>query len=87
VQFDNHWVALFCLSKIPELVDTVLLVLQVRPLVKDTVRCWNPKPLTISSQKKDVIFLHWYHHAVTLMYCWIAWVRCLNSILFPTAFL
>jgi elongation of very long chain fatty acids protein 6 len=53
VQFDNQWVALFCLSKIPELVDTALLVLQ----------------------KKPVIFLHWYHHAVTLLYCWIAWVR------------
>jgi hypothetical protein len=53
VQFDNQWVALFCLSKIPELVDTALLVLQ----------------------KKPVIFLHWYHHAVTLMYCWIAWIR------------
>jgi hypothetical protein len=31
VQFDNHWVALFCLSKVPELVDTVLLILQARP--------------------------------------------------------
>jgi hypothetical protein len=27
VQFDNQWVALFCLSKIPELADTALLML------------------------------------------------------------
>jgi hypothetical protein len=31
VQFDSHWVALFCLSKVPELVDTALLILQVVP--------------------------------------------------------
>jgi elongation of very long chain fatty acids protein 6 len=31
VQFDNHWVALFCLSKVPELVDTALLILQAWP--------------------------------------------------------
>ena len=63
VQFDNQWVALFCLSKIPELVDTALLVLQ----------------------KKPVIFLHWYHHAVTLFYCWVAWVRSAAALPWPCA--
>ena len=42
---------LFCLSKIPELIDTLFLVLRKRP----------------------VIFLHWYHHIVTMIYCWDAW--------------
>jgi hypothetical protein len=39
--------------------------------------------LTLGLQKKPVIFLHWYHHAVTLMYCWIAWIRCI----FPPIFM
>lgn len=47
----NPWVFYFCLSKIPELLDTVFIVLRKRPL----------------------IFLHWYHHIATLMYCWDAW--------------
>lgn len=42
------WTTLFVYSKIPELLDTVFLVLQ----------------------KKKVIFLHWFHHATVLLYCW-----------------
>jgi hypothetical protein len=42
------WVGLFIYSKIPELIDTVFLVLQ----------------------KKNVIFLHWFHHVTVLLYCW-----------------
>jgi len=44
------WVSMFIFSKIPELVDTVFLVLQ----------------------KKEVIFLHWFHHTTVLLYCWHA---------------
>jgi elongation of very long chain fatty acids protein 6 len=47
----NPWVYLFCLSKIPELLDTVFIVLRKKPL----------------------IFLHYYHHIMTLLYCWNAW--------------
>ena len=47
------WLSLFCMSKIPELVDTVFLVLS----------------------KKDVIFLHWYHHTTVMLYCWHAYVN------------
>ncbi len=47
----NPWVYLFCLSKIPELLDTVFIVLRKKPL----------------------IFLHYYHHVMTLLYCWNAW--------------
>ncbi|KAJ3269183.1 hypothetical protein HDV01_001694 [Terramyces sp. JEL0728] len=42
------WVCLFIYSKVPELVDTVFIVLRKKPL----------------------IFLHWYHHATVLLYCW-----------------
>mmetsp|Transcript_3582 Transcript_3582/g.9181 ORF Transcript_3582/g.9181 Transcript_3582/m.9181 type:complete len:348 (-) Transcript_3582:90-1133(-) len=42
------WMALFIYSKIPELLDTVFLVLR----------------------KKQVIFLHWFHHVTVLLYCW-----------------
>jgi len=44
----GFWVAMFILSKIPELMDTVFLVIQ----------------------KKDVIFLHWFHHVTVMLYCW-----------------
>ena len=45
------WVLLFILSKIPELIDTVFIVLR----------------------KRDLIFLHWYHHVTVLLYCWHAY--------------
>ena len=41
------WTMLFIFSKVPELVDTLFLVIA----------------------KKDVIFLHWYHHFSVLLYC------------------
>jgi elongation of very long chain fatty acids protein 6 len=47
----GFWVSLFIFSKIPELLDTVFLVLQ----------------------KKEVIFLHWFHHVTVLLYCWHAY--------------
>jgi elongation of very long chain fatty acids protein 6 len=53
----NPWVYLFCLSKIPELVDTLFIVLRKRPL----------------------IFLHYYHHALTLIYAWSSWATLLPS--------
>ena len=43
------WTMLFIFSKVPELVDTVFLVIT----------------------KKNVEFLHWYHHFTVLLYC--AW--------------
>lgn len=56
-QAKNPWVYLFCLSKIPELVDTLFIVLRKRPL----------------------IFLHYYHHALTLVYAWNAWALSLPN--------
>jgi elongation of very long chain fatty acids protein 6 len=44
------WAWLFVLSKVPELFDTVFIVLRKQPL----------------------IFLHWYHHATVLIYCWFS---------------
>lgn len=46
----SFWSFLFILSKLPELGDTMFIVLRKQPL----------------------IFLHWYHHMLTLMYCWYA---------------
>jgi len=40
----------FCLSKVPEFMDTIFLRLG----------------------KSPVIFLHWYHHITTMLYCWFA---------------
>ena len=45
------WTMLFIVSKVPELLDTVFLILR----------------------KRDVIFLHWYHHSTVLLYCWHAY--------------
>lgn len=45
------WVMFFCMSKVPELLDTLFIVLRKKPLR----------------------FLHYYHHVVTLLFCWDAW--------------
>ena len=42
------WTMLFIFSKLPELIDTVFIVLG----------------------KRKLIFLHWYHHATVLLFCW-----------------
>jgi len=47
----------FCLSKIPELFDTVFIILRKKPLK----------------------FLQYYHHIVTMWFCWVAWARKLES--------
>jgi len=47
--FSRTWA--FCFSKLPELIDTVFIVLRKQPL----------------------IFLHWYHHASVLIYCWFSY--------------
>lgn len=53
----GFWVLLFIVSKIPELVDTVFIVLR----------------------KRDLIFLHWYHHVTVLLYCWHAYAHVAGS--------
>jgi hypothetical protein len=50
------FVGLFIYSKIPELLDTVFLILR----------------------KRNVIFLHWYHHVTVLLFCWQAWHTCVG---------
>jgi len=45
------WLCLFCASKVPEMIDTVLLV----------------------ANKKNVIFLHWFHHLTVMLFCWVSW--------------
>lgn len=61
----GFWTFLFILSKLPELVDTLFIVLR----------------------KQELIFLHWYHHATVLIYCWYSykehnatgrWFVCMN---------
>uniref|UniRef100_A0A8R1I574 Elongation of very long chain fatty acids protein n=1 Tax=Caenorhabditis japonica TaxID=281687 RepID=A0A8R1I574_CAEJA len=61
----GYWIFLWVLSKIPELMDTVFIVLRKRPL----------------------IFMHWYHHALTGYYAivcyhedavhmvWVVWMN------------
>jgi len=47
----GFWSFMFCFSKLPELVDTLFVVLR----------------------KQELIFLHWYHHATVLIYCWFSY--------------
>ena len=47
----GFWAFMFCLSKLPELVDTLFIVIR----------------------KQQLIFLHWYHHATVLVYCWFSY--------------
>ena len=47
----GFWSFMFIMSKLPELVDTLFIVLR----------------------KQELIFLHWYHHATVLMYCWFSY--------------
>lgn len=47
------WLFVFCYSKLPEMVDTLLMI-------------WN---------KKQVIFLHWFHHITVMWFCYISWVH------------
>ncbi len=47
----GFWSFMFCFSKLPELVDTMFIVLR----------------------KQELIFLHWYHHATVLVYCWFSY--------------
>lgn len=47
----GFWSLMFVLSKVPELVDTLFIVLR----------------------KQELIFLHWYHHASVLIYCWFSY--------------
>ncbi|CAP37101.1 Protein CBR-ELO-5 [Caenorhabditis briggsae] len=61
----GYWIFLWVISKIPELLDTVFIVLRKRPL----------------------IFMHWYHHALTGYYAlvcyhedavhmvWVVWMN------------
>jgi len=48
-----NYLMLFCMSKIPEMMDTLWLILG----------------------KKKVIFLHWFHHASVMWFCWLAWAN------------
>jgi len=50
-ELTSPWVFLFCVSKIPELIDTLFIVLR----------------------KRELRFLHWYHHVATMWFCWLAW--------------
>lgn len=47
----GFWAYMFIISKVPELIDTMFIVLR----------------------KQELIFLHWYHHATVLVYCWYSY--------------
>ena len=47
----GFWAFMFIMSKLPELIDTMFIVLR----------------------KQKLIFLHWYHHATVLVYCWYSY--------------
>ena len=54
---NGFWVYMFIMSKLPELVDTVFIVLR----------------------KQELIFLHYYHHATVLIYCWYSYQHFASS--------
>jgi len=66
-----HWgagatgfaVQMFCLSKAPELIDTLFIVLR----------------------KREIIFLHWYHHFTVLAFCWNSYITEASSGLYFVA--
>jgi len=47
----GFWGFIFAISKVPELIDTLFIILR----------------------KQKLIFLHWYHHATVLCYCWFSY--------------
>ena len=53
----GFWSYMFIMSKLPELIDTLFIVLRKQPL----------------------IFLHWYHHATVLVYCWFSYQEFASS--------
>lgn len=53
----GFWVMLFIFSKIPELMDTVFLILR----------------------KRKLLFLHYFHHASVLLYCWHAFATASST--------
>jgi elongation of very long chain fatty acids protein 6 len=59
----GFWVMLFIFSKLPELIDTVFIVLR----------------------KRQLIFLHWYHHVTVLLFCWNAYASMAGSGLYFVA--
>lgn len=59
----GFWTCLFILSKTPELIDTVFIVLR----------------------KRQLIFLHWYHHVTVLLFCWHAYATEAGSGLYFVA--
>lgn len=59
----GFWVMLFIYSKVPELIDTVFIVLR----------------------KRQLIFLHWYHHVTVLLFCWNAYATLAGTGLYFVA--
>jgi len=56
-EYANPWVFFFCLSKIWDMVDTLLLVVR----------------------KRQIIFLHWYHHITVILFCWAGWASRIEN--------
>jgi len=50
-EYASPYTLFFCLSKIPEFIDTLFIILR----------------------KRELVFLHWYHHIATMWFCWFAW--------------